>query len=169
MSDPNKYINTYVDFALGTVHDYLNQLLQVKTQLKIANDLVAEKDQVISAYEDEKQRHNDNMSLVEQANANAKRWEDEVTSMRNKITHMETLSNQCVEMKRALQEKNVEIDNLNKELQVYKEQENKKLQRIAKKEEKKTPIGPSKKDINKEMPRSNSVITVNAVEETDDF
>lgn len=46
--DANKYINTYVDTTVGVLHEYLSQILQLKTQVKIANDVVAEKDATIT-------------------------------------------------------------------------------------------------------------------------
>lgn len=55
MSDSGKYINTYIDSAITMSHDFMVQILQLKTELKLINDLVQEKDQVISVLTKEKE------------------------------------------------------------------------------------------------------------------
>jgi chromosome segregation ATPase len=54
MSDPNKFINTYIDTTIATLHEYVGSSLQLKTQLKLANDLLLERDAAISKLTDEK-------------------------------------------------------------------------------------------------------------------
>jgi chromosome segregation ATPase len=54
MSDPNKFINTYIDTTIATLHEYVGSSLQLKTQLKIANDLLIEKDSAIAQLINEK-------------------------------------------------------------------------------------------------------------------
>ena len=49
MSDQGKFINTYIDVLIGTIHETLNSTFQLKTQLKIANDLLAEKDDLLKS------------------------------------------------------------------------------------------------------------------------
>jgi DNA repair exonuclease SbcCD ATPase subunit len=182
MSDSNKYINTYIDYALGTVHDYLNQVLQLKTQLKISNDLVAEKDQVISSFEQEKQQHNNDMSLLDQANQNAKRWEDEVNAMRNKVAHMETLTSQYNQIKQEVIKRDHEITRLSEALKKVEDYDSikKKLDKFLKqdqKNEKKVAVVAPKNDINKQNTKPLSVsntISDNVKDtkieiETDDF
>jgi uncharacterized protein (DUF3084 family) len=48
MSDQNSFINTYIDLAMGTIHENTNAILQLKTREKLANDLLLEKDRIIS-------------------------------------------------------------------------------------------------------------------------
>ena len=51
MSDAQqKFINLYVDKAVGMLHEYLGTIIQLKTQLQMANDLIQEKDQVIASF-----------------------------------------------------------------------------------------------------------------------
>ena len=50
MSDSNKFVNTYIEVAVGTVHELLNQVLQLKTEARITSDLVSEKDQIGRAH-----------------------------------------------------------------------------------------------------------------------
>ena len=106
MGDQNKYINTYVDVTVGTVHELLNQVLQLKTEARITSDLVSEKDQVIStlqnekdqvinklqaeknqiasALENEQERSRIEHEEADKANQQVRQWEDEVNSLRTK-------------------------------------------------------------------------------------
>ena len=54
MSDPNKFINTYIDTTIATLHEYVGSSLQLKTQLKLANDLLVERDATITQLTSEK-------------------------------------------------------------------------------------------------------------------
>lgn len=213
MSDQNSYINTYVDHAVGMIHEQVNAILQLRTQLSLANGLVSQKDEVISSLQAEQekavsalqlekdqataslqaisdQNNNANQEL-NTARENATKWENEFNAMKSKITHMESLSNQCVEMKHALQQKNEEIENLTKELEKRQEfdkivadleEARKKIERLTKKEEKKSSTAAPKKDINKETtplsvpsPKPEAtvakpiVVEKKVIEETDDF
>lgn len=71
MSDPNAYVNTFIDTSVGMLHEYLGQMLQLKTQIKLANDLIVEKDQQIA-------------SLL-----SAKQELDELRILRDKYTELE--------------------------------------------------------------------------------
>ena len=185
MSDQNKYINTYIDIALGTVHDYLNTLLQTKTELRIANDLVSQRDQVISALQTELEQEKLYHTELDDARSNAVRWENEVNNLKNSVSNFDTLTNQYNTLKQAIVERDHEIAALkteNEELKT-KVKELSKYEKIAKKEEKKSAVSPvavPKKDINKEissvettplsMPTPKPVTVTNKVEqETDDF
>ena len=103
MSDLTKFMNTYVDHAVGMLHENIATILQLKTQLKIANDLVAEKDAVIG-------------SLTSQLESN-KVSDDEISSLRQKVTHLEisngTLSNKISHLDTAL----AQISAMKKEIQ----------------------------------------------------
>jgi hypothetical protein len=52
MSDGNTYFNAFVDAAVGSIHEYVALTLQLKAKLKIANDLLAEKDNVSDQLEE---------------------------------------------------------------------------------------------------------------------
>jgi len=54
MSDPNKFINTYIDTTIATLHEFMGSSLQLKTQLKLANDLLLERDSTITQLTSEK-------------------------------------------------------------------------------------------------------------------
>ena len=114
MSDQNKYINTYIDNAISISHDFMVQVVQLKTQLKISNDLVQEKDQVISALVKEKEESSSSLKTenerittefrseteklqqcrqeINNALNNARHWEDQFNAMKNKVSHIDTLT-----------------------------------------------------------------------------
>lgn len=188
MSDSGKYINTYIDNAISVSHDFMVQVIQLKTQLKIANDLVLEKDQVISTltkekddavtnltkekeqisnslqaenerYKGEIQGETEKLRLaqeeVSKAAANARLWEDQFNAMKNKVSHIDALSNQLNEMKQTLIAKNSEVEQLKKNL----EDKDLEINNLKKKDL-------PKKNINtKGKPKP----IVPTVEETDDF
>jgi predicted RNase H-like nuclease (RuvC/YqgF family) len=105
MNDNNKYINLYIENALGMVHQYLNEVLQLKTQNKILNDLVLEKDQVINSL----QVSNDEITRMQASN---KSMEEKYVNMKNKASHVDNLLNQVNEMKLKIQEKDKKIAEL---------------------------------------------------------
>ena len=125
MSDAQqKFINLYVDKAVGMLHEYLGTIIQLKTQLQMANDLIQEKDQVIASFNNESEKiksESTNLNQeLEQVKSNARSWEDQFNAMKNKVSHMDTLTNQLNEMKSSLIAKNEEIDNLNKVIEELK-------------------------------------------------
>lgn len=108
MSD--KYFNAYVDSAVGIIHENLNTILQLKAQLRVANDLISEKDSVINSQIAEKDNTINSLSSevsslksqsvdVEELKKNAKFWEDSYHAMNNKVAHMEILAKQYNELK----------------------------------------------------------------------
>jgi chromosome segregation ATPase len=118
--DQQKYINTYVDKSVGMLHEYVSIILQLRTQLHIANDLIKEKDQVISDLQEKAQQFNNDAQELDTAKNNARSWEDQYNAMKNKLSHMDTLTNQINEMKQALISKNTEADNLKRESDGFK-------------------------------------------------
>ena len=76
MSDNNKYVNLYIENTLGLVHQYLNDILQLKTQNKILTDLVSEKDQVIEALQDNLNKNTTDTDEILRVKANVTSMED---------------------------------------------------------------------------------------------
>lgn len=203
MSDTN-FMNTYVNLVVETVHNYLNEVLQLKTQVTILNGLVSEKDQAIASLSEqveslkvEKQQYQGNESEMQKLRDNAASWETQYNNMINKVSHMDTLTNQYNDLKRQFVEKTQDIDNITNELNSTKqvvtnresecnslrqnidsltselESVKKKLEKVTKKEEKKPVVSP-KKEINKEMTKPSStpvspfVVKVEETKEIDD-
>ena len=146
MSDQTKYINAYVDTAVGILHEQLNLFLQTKAQLKVANDLIQEKDAIIATLQNQLATKTDEFNITNHSLMEARHWESEYNSMKNKVSHMETLTNQLVDMKRMIRERDKKIEELENRL------------------------NPKKPVINnnKKKPSSNSN-TIFATSETNDF
>lgn len=115
-----KFINLYVDKAVGMLHEYLSIILQLRTQLQLANDLIQEKDQVIASFNTESEKvksESTNLNQeLEQTKANARQWEEQFNAMKSKVSHMDTLTNQYNEMKNGLIAKNEEVSKAQQEL-----------------------------------------------------
>lgn len=117
MSDANKYFNSYIDIIIGTLHQYLNDVLQLKTQLKLSNDLISEKDEVINSLRNNVEKNNSIDRDIETYKNNSVDWENKFNAMKNKISHMDTLSKQLIDMKGIIIEKDSEMLELNTKLE----------------------------------------------------
>lgn len=122
MSDPNKFINTYIDTAIATLHEYVGSSLQLKTQLKLANDLLIERDATIAQLSSEIENLRTNYSANQENSDSVKAEllscqdrlriaEESHAAIKNKLTHMDTLLNQVTEMKREIQLRDESISN----------------------------------------------------------
>lgn len=127
MTDQNAYINAYVDNSVGMLHEYVTMVLQLKTQLKVTSDMVAEKETTISSLNEEverikgelnsyKSKIGDNNQLINQSKADAIKWEKEYNEMKNKVSLVDNLTSQMNEMKKIILEKDKEIVLLNNKL-----------------------------------------------------
>jgi len=103
--DQNGYINAYVDIVIGQLHEMLSSNLQLKTQNRLANEIIQEKDNLIGELQNKINAVQNNDNDVQAARENAKKWEDSYHTMVNKVTHMETLLNQVKDMKAIILEK----------------------------------------------------------------
>ena len=139
MTDQNAYINAYVDNSVGMLHEYVTMVLQLRTQNKIVNDMVAEKDATISSLREQvsgvstelqeelnrvkgelesyRSQIGDNNQLINQSRADAIKWEQEYNDMKNKMSHMDTLTSQMNDMKKMIIDKDNEIQDLKDKLE----------------------------------------------------
>ena len=116
MSDANKYVNTYIDFAVNQLHENLNVILQLKTQAKMANDMIAEKDAIISKLtQDLETNKTDNQEIVKMRDQ-ARKWEDAHNAMAGKVSHLETALAQITQMKNEIIERDKKIQSLQDEI-----------------------------------------------------
>jgi len=188
MSDniQQKYTNTYIDKTVGMVHEYINMVIQLRTRLQLANDLITEKDQVISTLQNERESalseineetekaSNLSKELIS-LRENAKNWETECNSMRSKVSHMDSLSNQINEMKQGLISKNDELDkaiikirDLEKQISEFQMSSSGKddiIKNLTKTVESLPTVSSPKKVINSKKSKT----IVPPTEETDDF
>jgi hypothetical protein len=111
MSD-NKFVNFYIETCVGTLQENLNNTLQLKTHLKVANDLIAEKDAAIGnlmrELEEKKKVEIQYNILLEKSKA----MDDELLVLRNKATHLDTALKQVADMKILLLSKDKELTSL---------------------------------------------------------
>lgn len=121
--DDQKFMNAYVDTAVGTIHEYINIILQLKSKLKVASDMVVEKEEIIGQLRSDLEGSRKSGEEISEANQKARSWEEQFNAMKNKLSHMETLSNQYTELKRLYIEKEQEIERI-------KEQKDKEIQSL---------------------------------------
>lgn len=133
MSDQNKYVNAYIDIAVGMLHEQINQNIQTKTQLKVANDLVSEKDQVINSLVAEVENLNKQLSEKEldkkefyELREKIHSLESELSGLRNKASHVDAFAKQISDMKRIIQEK----DSIISKISFEKDTETENLKRL---------------------------------------
>jgi len=111
MSD-QKYVNYYIENAVGQAHEYLNTILQLKTQLRVASDAIVDKDGIISSLTDQLNSFRDQNTSLNSSIDELKPLESEVHMLRNKVSHMDILLNQINDMKRVIKERESEIESL---------------------------------------------------------
>jgi predicted RNase H-like nuclease (RuvC/YqgF family) len=135
MSDQGKFINTYIDVIIGTVHETLNSNLQLKTQLKLSNDLLAEKDAEIKKYQsiiDDMNKNKEdfsaavqtNQSEIENLKSQLSRNQQECETYKSKASHTDALLQQIVSMKQEVRNRDIIIAEKEKELADIKAKEN---------------------------------------------
>ena len=167
MSDTQqRFINIYVDKAVGMLHEYLATIIQLRTQLQLANDLLQEKEQVINSFNSNTEKaeiESKNLSQeLETVKSNARYWEEQFNAMKSKVAHMDNLTNQMNEMKQGLIAKNEEVVAADIKLKEAQE-EIARLNNIIE--------GSSKKVINTKIakPTSMKKKVEEAIETNDDF
>lgn len=103
MSDLTKFMNVYVDYAVGMIHENTSHILQLKTQLKMANDLISEKDAVIGSLTTQLESSKAENQEMNQLRQNAARWETAHNTMVGKVSHLDTALSQIAQMKKEIQ------------------------------------------------------------------
>lgn len=114
--DQNKYINAYIDSTVGMLHENITQILQLKAQLKVIGDVVAEKDNMIN---DINNRLSSNQSIEQDYHKLVKRNQElvnEISALNNKVSHIDTFTRQILEMKYMIVEKDIIIEDLTNKL-----------------------------------------------------
>jgi DNA repair ATPase RecN len=114
--DQTKYVNAYIDSTVGMLHENITQILQLKAQLKVIGDVVAEKDNMIN---DINNRLSSNQSIEQDYHKLVKRNQEllnEISALNNKISHIDTFTRQILEMKYMIVEKDIIIEDLTNKL-----------------------------------------------------
>ena len=110
--DRTKFINTYIDVIINSLQEHIKANLQLQTQVKVNEFVVAEKDQIIASLT---QQVNEN-KLAEDWRVKYEAAETNYSAILGKLKHMETLLAQVNEMKKIIVSKDAEIELLRKEL-----------------------------------------------------
>ena len=110
MTDQSAYVNAYLESAMAMLHDQLNQVVQLKTQVKLSENLLSQKDSTIS---DLSSKITTTTSATEKEFAalkeKARIAEDSHHALVNKVSHMEALQNQFNELKKLYIDKEKEL------------------------------------------------------------
>ena len=108
MIDQNTYVNTYIEITLNTLMDQIKANLQLQTQIKFNELVIAEKEQAIANLT---KQVNENV-LAENWKARFEAVEVNYAAATNKLAHMDTLMKQLSEMKKMIQDRDAEIEAL---------------------------------------------------------
>lgn len=116
MTDTNTFINTYIDVILGTTHTQINEIVHLKTNLKLAEIQVQQLVQQITQLNDENQKlvegsmhsarsaaaRDDDIKIL---NERILALTDEVNAYKTKASHIDTFTKQITDLKKQLQDK----------------------------------------------------------------
>lgn len=170
MSDQSRYVNTYIDVAVGTAHEYLNAILQLKAENKLSNEIIQEKDGLITnlqnELEQERARNRLEHEAVDKANEQVKTWESEVNLLKGKASNFDALVNQFNELKRDFIAKDAEFNDTKQKLEEAELKINQLQNPVSK--DQKSQIVNAKTTINK-VTTPKKVVVSKVEQETDDF
>lgn len=109
MVDQSKFINTYIDTVVNAVLENVKSNLQLQTQIKVSEFVVAEKDQYIASLQAEIESLRQQGADLEAARSTATNWEQQYHAMATKVGHMDTLINQLSDMKKQIIDRDAAI------------------------------------------------------------
>jgi hypothetical protein len=127
--DQNKFINTYIDVVVNSLLEYVKTNMQLQTQVKVNEFVVAEKDQIIASLN---QKFLEN-KVAEDWRVKYEAAETNYAASQNKLKHMDTLLAQISDMKKTIMLKDEQI--LLKDAQIAELTAPKKVINKKKKEE----------------------------------
>lgn len=116
MSDANRYVNAYIDTCVATINDLNIKYIQSQAQLKVASDLVADRERRILELQAELENQKGINENSKKSLDDAKIMEDSYNAMKNKLSHMDTLMNQMGQMKLKISAKDEEIQKLQNQI-----------------------------------------------------
>jgi len=114
--DQNTFINTYIDIVINSLQDYVKANLQLQTQIKVNEFVVAEKDKTIASLT---QQLTDNKT-AEDWKTKYEAAENNYSAILGKLKHMDVLLSQVNDMKKLVLTKDAQIELLNKEIEELK-------------------------------------------------
>lgn len=117
MTDQSAYVNAYIENIMGMVHDQLNQIIQLKTQIKVTEPLLSQKEALITDLSSKVSSSQHTETEVATLKEKLRIAEDSYHALTNKVSHMDTLMAQIVEMKKTIQEKDRLLVEKDKEIE----------------------------------------------------
>lgn len=112
--DQTKYVNTYIDTLMGMIHELTTQLLQLRTQIRVVNDTITEKDGIITDLSNKLQVSQITEQEYHRVLQRNQELESEIGELKNKASHIDTFAYQINTMKQIILEKDAIIDDMNK-------------------------------------------------------
>jgi hypothetical protein len=114
--DQNKFINTYIDIVVANLVEQIKTNLQLQTQVKVHEFVVADKEQIIASLS---QQLNENR-IAEDWKVKYESAESNYNAILGKLKHMDTLLAQVNDMKNIIIEKDSQIAVLKSEIEELK-------------------------------------------------
>lgn len=111
--DNGKFMNAYLEVTNSTVHEYLNNVLLLKAQLKSAEEIIVDKDKQINSLTEQLTLNNNTHSELDQLRS-------ENATLKNKSSQVDTFANQIIDMKKMIIERDEELQKLQKKPVVKK-------------------------------------------------
>lgn len=181
MSDPNKYVNIYIDTMMATLHEYLASSLQLKTQLKLANDLLIERDAIVSQKDEIITQMNNEIERVKTVFSKSQSGTESIRvellscqdrlriaeeshdAIKSKVSHMDTLLKQLSDMKSEIRTRDDQISSYEENLKNLNSsliEKDKLISELTKKLEKLAPTLPVPKTAVEKNVKESSTIKV---------
>lgn len=160
MTDQTAYVNAYLENTTSMLHDQLNQIIQLKTQLKLTDSLLAQRDATIT---DLSNKLSVSTTIEKEMSVMIEKLriaEDSHHALTNKVSHMETLQNQFNEVKKLLVKKEKELE----QTKLLLEEKNTK-----KEPDTDIPVTTPKRKINKKKAEMTFDLPEVSTKESDDF
>jgi len=120
MADQSVYVNAYLENTVAMLHDQLNQIIQLKTQVKLSENLLSQKDSTIAELSNKLSVSVATEKEFAVLKEKARIAEDSHHALLNKVSHMEALQNQFNELKRLYIDKEKELTETKQLLEEYK-------------------------------------------------
>lgn len=115
--DNAKFINTYIDLVTGTLHEYLGSVLQLKTNLKITQEIVEAQNNKIQELEQQlKDTTLNKDSYINELQGKVNELTIRCNELENKASHVDSFSKTVVDLKDMVKQRDATIAELQSKL-----------------------------------------------------
>lgn len=115
--DNAKFINTYIDMMTGTLHEYLGSVLQLKTNLKVTQDIVEVQNNRIADLE--KQLNDTTVNkdaYINDLQGKVQELTTRCNELENKASHVDSFSKTVTDLKDMVKQRDATIAELQSKL-----------------------------------------------------